>query len=270
EIHSGRDERALTPKTIGILIYPPMPLLVERKVARRATLCVSPTRALADKLKSRWSLESERVHLCPNVFHANSNLLSVMPDPDSQLITYLGRLELRKGLVELATALPIIFQTIPKAKIQFIGQALPSPVPGMLMDAWLKEVLRPWNDRLQFVGHIDRNLLPEFFSQSGITVLPSRWENFPNTCLEAMSAGQAVIGSRHGGMAEIIKDGFNGRLIDPYDSKETADVIGSLLANPQDTTALGARARDYVLESFAPATLYSLYHDLYREAVSRH
>jgi len=53
-------------------------------------------------------------------------------------------------------------------------------------------------DRFHFRGHQDRSALPGFLAKARIAVVPSRWENFPIRCVEAMCSGIPVIASPEG------------------------------------------------------------------------
>jgi GT2 family glycosyltransferase len=70
------------------------------------------------------------------------------------------------------------------------------------------------------------------FSRARIAVVPSRWENFPNTCVEAMSAGLPVIATRNGGMAEMIEDGRTGWLAREANSDALAEALKRALDTP--------------------------------------
>jgi glycosyltransferase involved in cell wall biosynthesis len=63
-----------------------------------------------------------------------------------------------------------------------------------------------------------------------VCIFPSLFENWPNACIEAMSAARVVIGSQHGGMAEMIDHGADGFLVDGRSASDIARVIREDLA----------------------------------------
>ena len=67
-------------------------------------------------------------------------------------------------------------------------------------------------NRFRILGPRPRTELTDYLRRARIAVVPSRWENFPNTCVEAMVSGLPVIATREGGMAEMIDDGRTGWL----------------------------------------------------------
>jgi glycosyltransferase involved in cell wall biosynthesis len=98
-------------------------------------------------------------------------------------------------------------------------------------------------------------------------VYPSLWENFPNVCLEAMSAARAVIGSSAGGMAEMLDEGACGRLVDPHDYKNLARQIISLLDSPRERIRLGQLARSKVLSAYNEEHIGEATENIYLEAI---
>lgn len=76
--------------------------------------------------------------------------------------------------------------------------------------------------------------LSEVYPQFDVCVIPSMMPDpFPTTVLEAMSYSRPVITTNHGGAAEIVQDGFSGKLITPGDSAKLAHAIETYLLNPE-------------------------------------
>jgi glycosyltransferase involved in cell wall biosynthesis len=93
--------------------------------------------------------------------------------------------------------------------------------------------------------------IPEYLAQAGICIFPSLWENFPNVCLEAMSAGRAVIGSKNGGMHDMLSSINNNWLIDPNKVTDIAEAIIYLLENDNERMVYGERCRDKILQFYS-------------------
>jgi glycosyltransferase involved in cell wall biosynthesis len=95
-------------------------------------------------------------------------------------------------------------------------------------------------------------------------VLPSRIDNFPNTCLEAMSLGKIVVGTRGASFDQLIDDGESGFLCEIDDRKSLLAAIERALAT-DDADAIGARARARIEElrpDLAGARLVEAYEEL--------
>jgi glycogen(starch) synthase len=100
-------------------------------------------------------------------------------------------------------------------------------------------------------------------------VLPSRADPFPIAMLEAMATGLPVIGARRDGLAEQIADGC-GLLVEPEDPGALADAIMALAARSQDDRrAMGAAARERVMQSYTLERQANAMHEAYLAALDR-
>lgn len=210
----------------------------------------TPSIDLGRKAIAVWELQPEQVTHLPNPYTPSSELLNIAIDTSTNVVTFLGRLEIRKGILELAKAIPIVLKQCPTAKFRFVGAPHVSPESGQDTEQYLKHQLRRYARSLEFVGAVPLNQIPSLLAQTDICVFPSRWENFPNVCLEAMAAGRGIVGSSAGGMAEMLDGGNAGRLVPPYEPSEIAKAILELLQNPQLRMQLGKQARDRVLAEY--------------------
>lgn len=104
----------------------------------------------------------------------------------------------------------------------------------------------------EFLGHVTRNELKLHYSTSKISCFPSWWENLPMVCLEAMAIGNIVVGSKNGGMAEVITDGIDGFLIAPRDTKNIIDTLKrGLEISIDEVSNLRTRARKTIEDKFS-------------------
>ena len=102
--------------------------------------------------------------------------------------------------------------------------------------------------RVTFLGTIVQAAnLHQFFD---ISVLSSTSEGFPNSVIEALAAGRAMVATRVGGVTDIINDGVTGRLVDANDDAGLAVALRDLVADPALRTRLGTRGRDEVRARF--------------------
>jgi glycosyltransferase involved in cell wall biosynthesis len=97
-----------------------------------------------------------------------------------------------------------------------------------------------------------QNVAP-FYNLVDAIILPSEKEGFGRVLLEAGAMSKPAIGSRVGGIPEIIEDGVNGRLFDVGDIDAIRDTIRGLLDSPESARRLGETARQHVEERFSLA-----------------
>ncbi|NJE55152.1 glycosyltransferase family 4 protein [Thermococcus sp. 21S9] len=143
-----------------------------------------------------------------------------------RVILYVGRLEPRKGVSTLINAMRHVDGTLLIA-----GQG--SMLPLLRERAKLLGVA----DRVRFLGMVEYSKLPLLYRASDVFVLPSLSEAFGIVLLEAMASGTPVIGTRVGGIPEII-DGC-GLLVPPGNARELANAINLVLGNQSVERRLG-------------------------------
>lgn len=159
---------------------------------------------------------------------------------DGVRVLYVGRLEHRKGVDLLVQALLRQREYHESVSLRLIGA-----------DTWWKDgsyrayllsLIPPVHQHaFEFMGPVSRENLVGEYQGADVVVFPSRFENWPNVCLEAMSFGKPIIASRFGGMREMLDQGA-GRLIDPLDPTEFDQALTQLLGDPAQRTALGQKA----------------------------
>ena len=101
-----------------------------------------------------------------------------------------------------------------------------------------------------------------------IVVVPSRFEGFGLTAIEAMACGKPLVASHVDGLAEIIQDGQNGFLVSADSVNGFADCIVALAKDGKKRKAIGEVARKCVEEKYAYPMFRERMRALY-EAVGR-
>jgi glycogen synthase len=241
----------------------------ERRNVQEAHEVTAPCRAIVDVLQDIWSMDSAIVSMIPNVFYASTDLLDIEPDTSTQTISFIGRLEYRKGVEDVAAAIPLVLEKRGDAKFRFVGRSLRHPAHGGDIAEVLKHRLRHCGSNVEFIGGVPYDEIAQFYAKTDILVAPSLWENFPNVCLEAMAAARGVIGSSAGGMGEIIEHGRTGLLVPPRDPKAIAAAILELLRDPKRRISMGRAAREHVTNAYAPEVIAPLQEASYARAIAR-
>ena len=88
------------------------------------------------------------------------------------------------------------------------------------------------SDRVIFCGWVNYGDLGSYFQAADIFVLPSFEDTWGAVLLEAMAFGNAVVCSELAGSSEVIVDGKNGFVFNPYDPVELADKLANFFDNP--------------------------------------
>lgn len=114
-------------------------------------------------------------------------------------------------------------------------------------------------ENIEFLG--DRNDVPELLSKATVFVLPSRYEGFGISLIEAMYSKIPVIASNIDGPKEIIGDNKYGFLFESENYRELAEVLNSVL--DMDNGELVEKAYDYAVENFSIQVMNRKLNELY-------
>lgn len=153
-------------------------------------------------------------------------------DGTAPVIGFVGRIEPRKGPLDLVRAAPRIRAGAPGARIVLVGDdpydSAPDYARRVRESGDVEHI--PWvPDGAAVMRHLD------------VLVAPSRQEPFGTVLAEAMAAGTPVVATRVGGLAEVVDDGVTGRLVGPGRPDELADAVLEVLG---ERDRMGAAARE--------------------------
>jgi glycosyltransferase involved in cell wall biosynthesis len=100
----------------------------------------------------------------------------------------------------------------------------------------------------RFLGSLQRQGVLELFRAGDAALLSSVWENFPHSVVEALAVGTPVIATRTGGVAEVVRDGENGLLVEPGDLAELTAAIERFFGDEGLSEKLRAAAESSVAD----------------------
>jgi alpha-maltose-1-phosphate synthase len=227
----------------------------------------------ADVLAAYPAVRPERIHVIRNGIDARE----YAPDPETHVlqrfgvdpyrptVIFVGRITRQKGLPVLLRAAASL---VPEAQLVLCaGQPdtaeLAAEVTGLVTSLqatrsgviWIPEML-PKREIIQLLSHATTFAIPSLYEPLGIVNL------------EAMACATAVVGSRVGGIPEVVANGDTGLLVPADDPAELAAALNSLLADPDRAAAMGAAGRKRALAEFSWDTIAAqttaLYTDLTR------
>lgn len=179
---------------------------------------------------------------------------------NSKIILFIGRLEKRKGIDLVLSAIPSMLAADPEARIVIAG----SDPEGWQQRA---QYMIPSEEiqRVHFLGMVSDAVREKLLARAYCLLFPSRYESFGLVPLEAFVHGVPVIASKSGAIPEVVLDGECGLLFDESDSDKLADAARRLLTDASLHRRLseGAlkRVRDLSARNSAQNTLM-IYQDL--------
>ena len=171
----------------------------------------------------------------------------------NRYIFCLGRIDPNKGHDLLLNAFDIVRKVIPAIDL-VIGGGSPKPQQRELeVLSAMKKIIaeKDMHSRVHIVGYVPDELLVPFYQQAELFVLPSIFEPFGMTALEAMACGKPIVASKFGGIKDVISSGDHGLLVDPSNINEFADAIIMLLKDRRLAESMGQEGCKTVHRSFS-------------------
>jgi|GEM_PF-606267 len=160
------------------------------------------------------------------------------PLPDRPVALFIGVLEAYKNIDGLADAWRIAAPKVPDARLVLVGSGSRADVVEALLEDLPHQTA--WHPRLA-APEVARAL-----DEATVLVLPSRSEGLGRVIIEALCRGRPVIGSRVGGIADLLEDGVNGVLVEPGESSALAAALVHVLSKPGLVEGLAGAARSSV------------------------
>jgi glycosyltransferase involved in cell wall biosynthesis len=230
---------------------------------------ISPSRYLADQVENHLEMPPGTVSVIPYPLGDGSIIERSRDIWTTGTICYVGRLEPRKGIVEWIEAAVDVARDDPTAQFEFIGTNVIDTSWLAAGEALERQIPSSLRERFHFLGQQKRSSLPAHLARARIAVVPSRWDNLPHTCLEAMASGLPVLATRQGGMVEMIEHNVTGWLTETADPEDLRHGLrGALATSPDKLADMGRRSSDAVREKCNNATVLQRQLDL-RDAVHR-
>jgi len=226
------------------------------RLLKDASKVIALSRVEADQYRS-MHIPEEKIAIIPNGIDL-SEYAELPPKgsfkkefnipKDKKIILYLGRIHKIKGIDFLIKAYAHLTK-----KMNFKDAILVIAGPD---DGYLGEVKSlvqelDISNSVLFTGPLYGKDKMSAYVDSDVYVLPSRYETFPMTVLEAYACGKPVIASKVGGLMDLVIEGVTGLLFEPSDATGLAESIFLLLDNQEKTEDMGLKGRQFVKENFS-------------------
>jgi glycosyltransferase involved in cell wall biosynthesis len=226
-------------------------------VLRGAAHVVCPSAWLRDRAVS-WGVDGARVTVLPNPAPDVAGVPAAAPDGAGPLLAFAGRLTAQKSLDVALEALAAVD-----------GVRLVVAGDGPERDRLERRAHELGLDgRVRWLGPAPRAEVLALFRGADASVLSSSWENFPHGVVESLAVGTPVIATRTGGVAEVVRDGENGLLVEPGDPTALAAAIGRFVGDDALRERLRAAAAPSVA-AYAPGHVYGRLEAILADAAGR-
>lgn len=156
------------------------------------------------------------------------------PDDLRTKLLFVGRLDRQKGIDVLINAMRLLDN---KAFLCVVGDSVVD-----------RQLSKPLPQNVVLLGWQSPEIISTLLQHCDALVVPSRWEAFGLVAVEAMRVGRAVVGSVVGGLAEVIVDGFTGKLVQVDNVTALASVLAEL--TPSGCSEMGLNGKKVFEKKF--------------------
>jgi N-acetyl-alpha-D-glucosaminyl L-malate synthase BshA len=194
----------------------------------------------------------------------NERIRQLLGISDSaKLVLFVGSLRSYKGVDILIQAMSLVLESEPSAVAVIIGDGPQKEELIVLRD------LLGLQKTVIFAGSVPNSEIVSYENECDVLVLPSRRESFGIAAVEAMACAKPVIGTKVGGLKEIIDDGQTGIAVEPDNYPQLARAILQILEDKSHAQRLGERARRKVEAEFDWTEIAHQTVRLYSEALEK-
>ena len=229
---------------------------------------IVPSNVVARHMIHNFKVPIERIKLIPRGVDLDKFTFTGPDDKKNKqeyAIAVIGRITPIKGHIYLIRAISKVARIIPNIKVYIIGNP-PASKPKY------KQELEVLVKRLSLSRHVefsgDSDNIPDRLRGIDLLVVPSVGEEtFGRVIIEAQASGVPVIASRIGGIVDIIKENYNGVLVNPRDYSALAEAMLKVIKDKELQAILSANGRSYVEKHFTLETMYDSTMKVYKEAI---
>jgi glycosyltransferase involved in cell wall biosynthesis len=184
-------------------------------------------------------------------------------DSEKKIILFVGRIAYQKGVDILVKAYAHLVKNL---KVSNSLLVLVGPDDGYLNK--IRMLINSLNlkDAVLITGRVSVQEKLSALKDAEVLVLPSRYEAFPITALEAFACGKPVIASRIGGLEEIIER-IGGVLFESENTQQLAFCIFNLLKNYDAATKTAMASQNFVKENFSIQAVADIVERIYKETI---
>ncbi len=213
----------------------------ESKIAKNVNKIISTSPVEKKIIMKLFKLSEKSIEMIPigvdtSIFrpidqNKAKKLLKI--DKNAKLISYVGRIEWRKGIGTLLFAFKEALLKFPCSRLYIIGGGR-SKSARELEAPELKRLFKicqhlKITDKVKFLGPVRQKMLYKYYSASDVVVVPSYYEPFGIVPIEAMACGVPVVASKTGGLEFTVKDKETGYLVKPRDYVQLSKKICIIL-----------------------------------------
>ena len=232
---------------------------------------IAPSRFMRSKLiEGGWpegKVEALQNFADDAILARASGVADDVTDRESPYLLFFGRLSAEKGVDVLLRAFDAAAPSLPRdMRLIVVGDG---PDAAEFRELAVSLDSAP---RIEFAGYQTGDALQTYVERASLAIASSRWrENMPYSIVEAFAAGTPVVGTRIGGIPELVTDGVTGFACEPGDVATMADAMvrgAEAFLDAPVYVRMQESCRAYVRENCSRDKFMDQLVKLYEEAVN--
>ncbi len=229
------------------ILMKPHNKIINKLEKNSVSLFITPSKILKQKMEEYGF--NNVVHL-PNFINSNNYEFDASKIEIGSIL-YIGSLTKFKGVHYLIEAFQSVRKEFPSAMLNIVGSGPFRPyLEAKIRQMGVKEMVL-------FHGNVSDKAVKELYQKANVVVVPSIWmENSPMVIYEAMASGRPVVGSKIGGIPELVRDGKTGYLSEPRNPEDIADKVIKIISDTNLTEKFRKAAREVVINEYSPDVHY--------------
>lgn len=245
---------------------------LERLQAERSDAIMASSRAISRWSMKLWDIADKPGAVLPNMVDVRRirSIATAGSPPEGfptggPVLAYAGRLELRKGVHVLLEAMKDVWALHPDVNLVMLGRDGDWGTGRMSTE--LRARARDFLHRLHILGEHPPERLYPALRASDVIVMPSLWENFPLTALEALALGRPLIATSGSGYDDFVTADRNGLLVAPRDVTALTEAIVQVLSDSLLRERL-SRGANETIEEFDVRPMTARHVDFFERVAS--
>jgi len=216
---------------------PDLRIATEKKLAKTCQRILAPTVREKNNLLTYYNAPAGKIGVVP--CGVNLDLFQPMDraaarqrlgfDGDESIVLYVGRFDPIKGIDRLLEATTHL-RHHRRLRLIIIGGDGPDNAEYQNLQKLAYKL--GIQNKVTFVGRIEQNHLPPYYSTADVLVVPSYYESFGLVGLESLACGTPVVATEVGAMRSILRNGETGRIVADANPRSLAQAIEAFIARP--------------------------------------
>jgi glycosyltransferase involved in cell wall biosynthesis len=249
----------------------PEMLVQERSFYDGSTPVITVAKAMRRLIHQTYGLAQEKIHVIycaldvtpftstPHPPETFARLKATVANPEDPIVLYTGRIHPQKGIPAIFASAEKVLAERPNVRFLLAGGTDSRQSTQMVHD--LCKRYAPLVGRIKLLGKVPRRQLALLHRIADMVLVPSVFEPFPYTALEALASRRPLICTDTGGLGEVIEDGKSGLHVPlrrtgkgeqrEADPDKLAAAQLSLLQDPERAQRIAAAGNRRLYENFS-------------------